>query len=156
MERHFGKDLPASQSACPSDFRLLCHSQVLAAVLKSLMRTPGPVSHDVSCRGLCVCVVYLLLGIKWSPTCGKLPFRGPFKSDFMQSPFPHGTGERWSAVVTQLFMLAAWLPREIIPPEMSFNTSCQQTTWSRFPSVCQIMTITTLELRCALSKGARF
>lgn len=116
----------------------------------------GPGSPDVSSRGLCVRAVPLLLGIKWSPACGKLPFRGPFKSDFMQSPFPHRTEERRSAVVTQPFMLAAWLPREIIPSEMSFNTSCQQTTWSPSPSVCQIMTITVWELRCALSKRAGF
>lgn len=117
---------------------------------------PGPGSQDVSSGGLCVRAVPLLLGIKWSPACGKLSFRGPFKSDFMQSPFPHGTEERQSAVVTQPFMLAARLPREIIPSEMSFNTSCQQTAWSPCPSVFQIMTITMWELRCALSTGAGF
>lgn len=90
-------------------FQRPCHVQALAAIPTSLMGTPDTVNHDTSCCGFCACEMNFLLIIKCSPTCGKLPFLGPLKSDLIQSSFPHGTEERWSVVVAQQCTLAAWL-----------------------------------------------
>lgn len=119
-------------------FQCPCHVQALAALPKSLMRTPDTVNHDTSCCGFCACEMNFLLIIKCSPTCGKLPFLEPFKSDLMQSPFPHRTEETRSVVVTQQSTLAAWLLQEIIPSEMNFYISYQLTACSWLPNFCPI------------------
>lgn len=89
----FWKVFLASHSAKYTRLQCPCHVQALAALPKPLMRTPDTVDHDTSCCGFCACEMNFLLIIKCSPTCGKLPFLGPFKSELMQSSFPHGTEE---------------------------------------------------------------
>lgn len=141
----FWKDLTASYYTRTCDVSLLCHGQVLAALLEPLMRTPDTVNHDTFCCALGACEMNFLLIIKCSPTCGKLPFLGPFKSNLMQSSFPHATEQGRPAVITRHSALAAWLLREIVPSAMNFNISCQPTTRSQFSNFCQITAINILK-----------
>lgn len=151
----FWKVLPASRSAKNMRFQCPCHVLALAALPKSLMRMPATVNRDTSCCGFCACEMNFLLIIKCSPTCGKLPFLGPFESDVTQSSFPRGTEETRSVVITQPSTLAASLLQEIIPSEMNFYISYQLTTCSWLPNFCQRTMMNILEWWRSLLKGAR-